>query len=62
MEALKLPQAHRWDLDAVALVLGGAVGSEGEDVIGTLRELSSVREPDAGAVEDVARRLKEAVV
>ena len=60
-EALKSAQAHCWDLDALDLVLAGAVGSEGEDLIGVLRELSSVREPDAAAVEAAARRLKGAV-
>lgn len=59
--ALKLAQAHRWDLDSVSRVLAGTVGSEGEDVIGVLRELSSVREPVAEVVEGAVRRLKKAV-
>ncbi|MCY3593039.1 MAG: AAA family ATPase [Acidobacteria bacterium] len=59
--ALRSVQAHQWELDAVSRVLKGAVGSEGEEVIGVLRELSSVREPDAEAVQGAAIRLKQAL-
>ena len=59
--ALKDARVDRWDLDAVDLVLAGAIDSDREDAIGLLRELCSVREPDAETVGKTAGRLREAV-
>ena len=59
--AIQATKADRWDLDCVELVLEGAVDPSGEGDIALLRELATVREPDAAEVRSAATHLRAAL-
>ncbi len=60
-ECARATKADRWDLDCVELVLEGAVDPSGEGDIALLRELATVREPDAAEVRSAATHLRAAL-
>ncbi len=60
-EAISKPRVGTWDLDAVELVLEGAVEPEGDGVIALLRGLAALAVPGAEEVEAVAAKLRAAV-
>ncbi len=59
--AIGKPKAGTWDLDAVELVLEGALEPEGEGVIALLRRLATLAVPGAEEARAGAGRLRAAV-
>ena len=59
-QAISKPKVASWDLDAVELVLEGAIEPEGEGEIARLRGLATVAVPGAGEVQAAAARLRTA--
>ena len=59
-QAIDRPSVGSWDLDAVELVLEGAIEPEGEGEIALLRGLATVAMPGAGEVLAAAARLRTA--
>ena len=59
-QAIKKPKATTWDLDAVELVLEGALEPEGEGVIALLRRLATLAVPGAEEVKAAAEELRAA--
>ena len=60
-QAISKPKVGAWDLDAVELVVEGALEPEGEGVIGLLRALATLAVPGAREVQAGAAALREAV-
>ena len=58
--AIKRTKSTSWDLDAVELVLEGALEPEGEGVIALLRRLVALAVPGAGEVKAVTEGLRAA--
>ena len=58
--AVRTPKAGTWDLDAVELVVEGAIEPEGEGVVALLRGLSTVVVPCAEAVQAAVATLRTA--
>ena len=56
-EAVSKPHVSAWDLDAVELVLEGALEPDGEGVISLLRELASLAVPGAEQTKAAAAEL-----
>ena len=59
-QAINQPNIGAWDLDAVELVLEGALEPEGGGVTTVLRELATVAVPGADAVKAAAGKLRAA--
>ena len=59
-QAIDRPSVRSWDLDAVELVLEGAIEPEGEGEISLLRGLATLAVPGADEVQAAAARLRTA--
>ena len=59
-QAINRPRVGSWDLDAVELVLEGAIEPEGESEISLLRGLATLAVPGADEVQAAAARLRTA--
>ena len=60
-QAISKPKVGAWDLDAVELVVEGALEPEGEGVIPLLRALATLAAPGVREVQAAAAALREAV-
>ena len=58
---IESPEANRWDLDRVETVLEGGDDPKGAGDIALLRELASLRPPDAAEAQSAAAHLRAAL-